>query len=61
MKWKLFTALLLGFCLSFFSAVSTLAAMEDMIEKQKEVDDYVFVQHQDELAENPYGSTRKYR
>lgn len=31
--------------------MSTFAAMEDMIEKQKEVDDYVFVQHQDELAE----------
>lgn len=51
MKWKLFTTLLLGFCLSFISAVSTFAATEDMIEKQKEVDDYVFVQHQDELAE----------
>lgn len=51
MKWKLMTALLLGFCLSFFSALSAFAVMEDMIEKQKEVDDYVFVQHQDELAE----------
>lgn len=49
MKWL--TGVLLGFCLSFFSGVSTFAAMEDMFEKQKEVDDYVFVQHQEELAE----------
>lgn len=51
MKWKLLIALLIGFCLSLFSAGSTFAEAEDMINKQKEVDDYVFVQHSDELAE----------
>lgn len=51
MKRKLVTILLLGFCLSFFSTGGTFAATEDMIEKQKEVDDYVFVEHQEELAE----------
>lgn len=51
MKRNLVTILLLGLCLSFFSAGSTFAATEDMLEKQKEVDDYVFVEHQEELAE----------
>ncbi|OLS41005.1 hypothetical protein [Bacillus sp. MRMR6] len=51
MKFKMFLAILVGLCFTFISTVHAYAQTEDILKKQKEIDDYVFVQHQDELTE----------
>lgn len=50
-KLKLLLGLALGLCVTFIQANFAFASTEDMIEKQSEVDKYIFEEHLEELEE----------
>jgi hypothetical protein len=52
MKLKFLITLMIGLCLTFVSTADTSAAsIDSMIEKQKEIDQYIFVDKKEELEE----------
>jgi hypothetical protein len=51
MKRKLIMIILLGLCLPFISRITAFADTNVMIEKQKEIDHFIFEEKKDEIAQ----------
>jgi hypothetical protein len=51
MKLKVLMSIIMVVCFSIFTAGATFANSDAILEKQKEIDTYVFEEHSDEIAE----------
>jgi hypothetical protein len=51
MKRNFLVSIIMAICLSLISGLTVFADMNSMIEKQKEIDQFIFVEKKDELAQ----------